>query len=129
MKEYKKFVLGGLLAGALIGPASPVIAQSLEFVNDRYTHSDFRDDRREVRRDEVRLQRAYDQLMQDRETLDRHLRQRDHPRTIAQDRERVRESEARVREARAELREDRRDLAQNYREWRNDRHDRYNRFD
>jgi hypothetical protein len=70
-----------------------------------------------------------EQLAQDRETLDRHLRQGAHSRTIAQDRERIRESEARVREARAELREDRRDLAQNYREWRSDRYDRFNSFD
>jgi hypothetical protein len=128
MKQYKRILLGGLLAGSLIGPTSPVLARSLEFVNDRYTREDLINDRREVRRDRRMLDRAYEQLMLDRETLDRHLRQGAHPRTIAQDRERVRESEARVRRAEAELRQDRRELAENYWEWRRD-NDRYSRFD
>jgi hypothetical protein len=129
MNRYKKIVLGGLLAGSLIGPPSPALSQTLEFVNDRYTRQDLINDRREVRRDRLMLDRAQEQLMQDQEILDRHLRQGAHPRVIARDRERVRESEARVRQARAELREDRRDLAENYWEWRHDRNDRYSRFD
>jgi len=121
MKQYKRVLLGGLLVGSLIGPTSSVLAQSLEFVNDRYTREDLINDRREVRQDRRMLDRAYDQLTQDREILDRHLRQGAHPRTIAQDRERVREGEARVRGLEAELRRDRRDLAQNRWDWRHDR--------
>jgi hypothetical protein len=128
MNQYKKLALGGLLAGSLIGPTSPVLAQSWEFVNDRYTRNDFVNDRREVRRDRLMLDRAYEQLTQDREILDRHLRQGAHPRTIARDRERVREDQARVRHLEAELRHDRRELAENYWEGRRD-NDRYSRFD
>ncbi|HEY3305441.1 MAG TPA: hypothetical protein VGL70_18115 [Candidatus Binatia bacterium] len=125
MNKYKRLVLGGLLAGSLIGPTSPAIAQSWEFVNDRYTREDLMNDRREVRRDQRVLDRANEQLLLDREILDRHLRQGAHPRTIAQDRERVREGEARVRRAEAELRHDRRELAENYWEWRRDRDSRF----
>jgi hypothetical protein len=98
MNKYRAMVLGGMLAGSLIVSASPVLAQTW----------------REVRRDENILNRDHEQLLQDRETLDRHLRYGASSWQIARDQDRIREDEANIRRDEAELRRDRRELSENY---------------
>ncbi len=124
MKKYRALMLGGMLAGSLIGSAAPAFSQTLEFVNDRFA------DRRELRMDRRALDRDYDQLRADRETLDRHLRYGANPRQIARDRDKIREDEAKIRRDEAELRHDRGGYARNDWEWRyNNSSDRFNRFE
>ncbi|HEY2989862.1 MAG TPA: hypothetical protein VGL11_19230 [Candidatus Binatia bacterium] len=116
MNRYKNIVLGGLLAGSLIGTGTPVLAQTLEFVNDRYVS------RGEVQQDRQALERDYEQLRQDKETRDRLVRHGAGPQRIARIEQKIREDEMQIRRDEAELRRDRRELAGNYWTWR-ERHE------